>query len=72
MSNTQKIIIVLGALIILIGFLWPYISKIPLFRLPGDVVIDKPNFKVFIPITSMILISVLLTLVFWLIRKFFN
>ncbi len=72
MSNTQKIIIVLGALIILIGFLWPYISKIPLFRLPGDIVIDKPNFKVFIPITSMILISVLLTLVFWLIRKFFN
>lgn len=72
MTNTQKIIIVLGALIILIGFLWPYISKIPLFRLPGDIVIDKPNFKVFIPITSMILISVLLTLVFWLIRKFFN
>ncbi|MFN3693366.1 MAG: DUF2905 domain-containing protein, partial [Ignavibacterium sp.] len=61
MSNTQKIIIVFGALIILIGFLWPYISKIPLFRLPGDIVIDKPNFKVFIPITSMILISVLLT-----------
>ncbi|MFN3874016.1 MAG: DUF2905 domain-containing protein [Ignavibacterium sp.] len=72
MSNIQKIIIVLGVLVILIGFLWPYISKIPLFRLPGDIVIDKPNFKVFIPITSMILISVLLTLVFWLIRKFFN
>ncbi|GMU96092.1 DUF2905 domain-containing protein [Ignavibacterium album] len=72
MNNTQKIIILLGAFIILIGFLWPYISKIPLFRLPGDIVIDKPNFKVFIPITSMIIISLLLTIIFWLIRKFFN
>ncbi|BDQ03873.1 MAG: hypothetical protein KatS3mg036_1173 [Ignavibacterium sp.] len=72
MSNTQKIIILFGALIILIGLLWPYISKIPLFRLPGDIVVDKPNFKLFIPITSMILLSVILTLLFWLIRKFFN
>jgi hypothetical protein len=40
--------------------------------LPGDIVVDKPNFKLFIPITSMIIISILLTLFFWLIRKFFN
>lgn len=72
MSNTQKIIILFGALIMLIGLLWPYISKIPLFRLPGDIVVDKPNFKLFIPITSMILLSVILTLLFWLIRKFLN
>lgn len=72
MNSTQKFIILIGALIVLIGFLWPYISKIPLFRLPGDIVVDKPNFKLFIPITSMIIISVLLTLFFWIIRKFFN
>ena len=72
MSNTQKFIILIGALIILIGLLWPYISKIPLFRLPGDIVVDKPNFKLFIPITSMIIISILLTLFLWIIRKFFN
>ncbi|MGQ9799130.1 MAG: DUF2905 domain-containing protein [Ignavibacterium sp.] len=72
MSNTQKFIILIGVLIVVIGFLWPYISKIPLFRLPGDIVVDKPNFKLFIPITSMIIISILLTLFFWIIRKFFN
>lgn len=72
MNNTQKIIIVIGVLIILIGLLWPYLSKIPLFRLPGDIVVDKPNFKLFIPITSMIILSIVLTLLFWLIRKFFN
>ncbi|MCA2004171.1 MAG: DUF2905 domain-containing protein [Ignavibacterium sp.] len=72
MNNTQKVIIIIGALIILIGLLWPYISKIPLFRLPGDIVVDKPNFKLFIPITSMILLSIFLTLVLWLIKKFFN
>ncbi|MCX8105097.1 MAG: DUF2905 domain-containing protein [Ignavibacterium album] len=72
MNNIQKVIIIIGALIILIGLLWPYISKIPLFRLPGDIVVDKPNFKLFIPITSMILLSIFLTLVLWLIKKFFN
>lgn len=72
MSNAQKFIILIGALIILIGILWPYISKFPLFRLPGDIVVNKPNFKLFIPITTMIIISVLLTLFFWIIRKFFN
>jgi hypothetical protein len=43
-----------------------------LFRLPGDIVIEKPNFKFYFPITSMILLSILLSLIMWVIRKFFN
>lgn len=70
MSNIQKYLIVIGLLIVLIGLFFPYISKIPLFRLPGDIVIEKPNFKFYFPIVSMIIISVLLSLIFWIIRKF--
>lgn len=70
--NIQKILIIIGITLLLIGLLFPYLSKIPLFRLPGDIVIDKPNFKFYFPITSMILISILLSLILWIIRKFFG
>jgi len=70
--SVQKIFIIVGILLVLIGLLFPYLSKLPLFRLPGDIVIDKPNFKFYFPITSMILLSILLSIVMWIIRKFFN
>lgn len=69
MTNIQKYLIAAGLLIVLAGIFFPYISKIPIFRLPGDIVIEKPNFKFYFPIVSMILISVLLSIIFWIIRK---
>jgi hypothetical protein len=69
MTNIQKYLIVAGLIIILVGLFFPYISKIPIFRLPGDIVIEKPNFKFYFPIVSMILISVLLSVIFWIIKK---
>ncbi len=70
MSNTQKILILLGIAILIIGILWPWISKLPIGKLPGDIVVDKPNFKMYIPITSMIIISLVISFIIWLIRKF--
>ncbi|MGB9665422.1 MAG: DUF2905 domain-containing protein [Ignavibacteria bacterium] len=70
--NLQKIFILIGILFLVIGLLFPYLSKLPLFRLPGDIVVDKPNFKFYFPITSMILLSILLSVIMWVIRKFFN
>lgn len=65
----QKTLIMVGIAILMIGLLWPWIDKLPLGRLPGDIVIDKPGFKIFFPITSMLLISGLVSLVMWLLRK---
>lgn len=70
MSNTQKILILIGIAILIVGFLWPWISKLPFGKLPGDIVVDKPNFKMYIPITSMILISLVISIIIWLIKKF--
>ncbi len=67
----QKIFIFGGIVLIIIGLLWPLISKLPLGHLPGDIIIDKPNVKIYIPITTMILISVVFSLLMWLIRKIF-
>lgn len=70
MSNTQKILIVAGILFLLIGLLWPWLSKLPFGKLPGDIVVDKPNLKIYIPITTMLLLSAIISLILWLIRKF--
>lgn len=65
----QKVLIFLGIAIILAGVFWPWLSKVPLGRLPGDIIIDRPGLKVFIPITSMLLVSGLISLIMWLFRK---
>jgi len=65
----QKLLIVLGITILLAGLFWPWLGKLPFGRLPGDIVIDKPGLKVFFPITSMLLVSGLISLVLWLLRK---
>ena len=72
MTNTQKILILIGVIIIVIGLTWPWLSKLPFGKLPGDIFVDKPNFKFFFPITSMIIFSAIVSIIVWLIRKFFN
>jgi hypothetical protein len=65
----QKTLIVIGIVLILAGLLWPWLGKLPLGRLPGDIIIDKPGFRLYFPITTMIIISVLISVILWLFRK---
>ena len=65
----QRMLITAGVLIALVGLLWPWVSKLPLGRLPGDIMIDKPGFKLFAPFTTMIIVSLVLSLLVWLLRR---
>jgi len=65
----QKAVIAIGIVLVLVGLLWPWILKLPIGRLPGDIVINRPNLKIFFPVTTMIVISLLISLVLWLMRK---
>jgi len=65
----QKAFIIAGALLIIVGILWPWIIKLPIGRLPGDIIISKPGLKVYIPITTMVLISIIVSLILWLLKK---
>ena len=65
----QRVLIVLGLIIIAVGAAWPGLSKLPIGRLPGDIVVDRPGFRFFMPITTMIIVSVVLSLIAWLLRK---
>ncbi len=65
----QKALIVIGIVIVVIGLGWPWLSKLPIGRLPGDIVINRPNVKIFFPITTMILLSIVLSVIMWIMRK---
>lgn len=65
----QRILIVIGLLIVVIGLTWPWLSQLPFGRLPGDIIIDRPGVKIYIPIVTMILISALISLLIWIFRQ---
>ena len=65
----RKALIGLGLLLLLAGVFWPLLSKLPLGRLPGDIVLDRPGFKVFAPFTTMIVVSLVISFLLWLWRK---
>ena len=65
----NRLLIAIGVGLILLGLGWPWLRRLPLFRLPGDIVIDRPGMRFFFPITTMLLISALITLVSWLLRR---
>ncbi len=65
----QKVLITIGLVLVAAGLLWPFLSKLSLGRLPGDIAIDRPGLKIFIPVTSMILVSVIISLILWILRR---
>ncbi len=65
----QRILIALGLLLVLAGLAWPWLSRLPLGRLPGDIVVDRPGFRFFFPLTTMIVVSIVLSLILWLFRR---
>ncbi len=62
-------LVLLGTVLLVGGVLWPWVRRLPLFRLPGDIVIDRPGMRFFFPITTMLLISVVLSLLSWILRR---
>jgi hypothetical protein len=65
----QKILIILGIVILIAGIAWPILGKLPLGKLPGDIIINKPGLKVYMPITTMILVSIVISVILWFFRK---
>jgi hypothetical protein len=64
-----RFLIVLGLAILVVGLLWPYLSKLGLGRLPGDIVIERENWTFYVPLVTCLLLSLLLSLVFWAVNR---
>lgn len=65
----QKILIIIGVILLLVGLLWPLIQKLGLGRLPGDIAVEREGFSFFFPLTTSIIISLVLSLLFWLFMR---
>lgn len=65
----NRTLIALGIVLVVAGILWPALRRLPLFRLPGDFVIHRPGFTFFFPLTTMLLLSVIVSVIAWLLRR---
>jgi len=64
----SRSLIIIGIVLVIAGFLWPWLGRIGLGRLPGDIMIEGEKFTFYAPITTGILVSIVLSLILW----FFN
>lgn len=65
----QRVLIVIGLVLLVVGIAWPWLSKSGLGRLPGDFLLERDNFKFYFPLTTSILVSVAVAIVLWLFRR---
>ncbi len=65
----QKFLLIAGATLLIIGLLWPWVEKLGLGRLPGDIAVEKEGLGFYFPVMTSIIISIVLSLLFWLFRK---
>jgi hypothetical protein len=67
--SIQQALIIFGLVLIALGVFWPLIAKLGLGRLPGDIVIQRENFRLYMPLATSLLISIVLSLILWFIHR---
>ena len=65
----SRLLVSIGLALVLLGVMWPWLSKIGLGRLPGNIVIERENFRFYLPLTTGIIVSILVTALMWIMRK---
>jgi Protein of unknown function (DUF2905) len=68
-SDVARLLITLGVLLVIIGLSWPVISRLGLGRLPGDVMIRRDHVTFYAPITTCLLVSLILSLIVWIVTR---
>ena len=65
----QRILLILGVALVAAALAWPWLRRLPLGRLPGDILHRSGNTTFFFPITTMLLLSAVVSLLLWLFRR---
>lgn len=65
----SRFLIIFGVVLVAAGLLWPWLQKIGLGRLPGDIVIERENFRLYVPLMTSLLASLVLSLLLWLLGR---
>jgi len=65
----SRFLIIAGIVLVIVGLAWPWASRLGLGRLPGDIVIERENFRLYIPIVTSLVVSAFATLLIWFLRR---
>jgi hypothetical protein len=69
MGSLGRALILIGAILVVLGVILSAAPSLPIGRLPGDLRIERPGFRFYFPLTSSLLVSVVLSLAFWLFSR---
>jgi len=64
-----RLLIAIGIALVVAGLVWPWIAKLGLGRLPGDIVVTRGHTRFVFPIVSSLIVSIAISLILWLLRK---
>jgi len=65
----QRLLVTLGLVLVAAGLAWPWLSRLPWGRLPGDITIERPGFSFHFPIVTCIVVSIVVSLIAWWIGR---
>ena len=65
----QRTLIIIGLALLVAGLAWPWLSRLPFGRLPGDFSVERENFSFFFPLATSIVVSIVISVLIWLFRK---
>jgi formate hydrogenlyase subunit 3/multisubunit Na+/H+ antiporter MnhD subunit len=65
----QRLLIVAGVIAIIVGIAWPWLARLGLGRLPGDFHVQRDGFSFYFPLTTSIVVSIVISLIIWLLRR---
>jgi hypothetical protein len=65
----QRALIIIGLVLLVAGIAWPWLSRLPFGRLPGDFSVERENFSFFFPLATSIVVSIVISVLIWLFRK---
>ena len=67
--SISRLLIGLGLIILLVGITWPWLSRLGLGRLPGDIVVERENFHFYFPLATSLIVSIILSAVLWILNR---
>jgi Protein of unknown function (DUF2905) len=65
----QRALVIIGLFLVAAGLLWPWLSKLPFGRLPGDISIERDGFSFYFPLVTGLVVSVIISILLWIFRR---
>jgi hypothetical protein len=62
-------LIAIGVVLVAVGLLWPWLTRLGLGRLPGDIIVERGNFSFYFPLVTCVIVSVVLSFILWLLNR---